>query len=206
MVRLLLANFLGRSRFIFLGRCKRCRELDKLKLEPKPDDHDYIGQSDDFKGDEELMLRVIHYRRKCKVTGGFDVDCPPSSEYGYIYRLEHYHTIDRNFDKKVERAVKFVVDTYNQQKDQNLILLNIQNVNVRLGGCWYVFYVTFEGFQESRHKRNGGSYVRNYQTVVSYERWRRVPIYKIHIFRKSKSISKDEDLLPTRPSDKESTS
>ncbi|CAI0400158.1 unnamed protein product [Linum tenue] len=63
-----------------IGRCKRCRELDKLKLKPKPDDHDYIGQSDDFEGDEELMLRVIHYRRKCEVTGGFDVDCPPSSK------------------------------------------------------------------------------------------------------------------------------
>ncbi|CAL1369143.1 unnamed protein product [Linum trigynum] len=52
-----------------IGRCKRCRELDKLKLKPKPDDNDYIWQDDDFGGDEELMPRVIHYRRKCEVTG-----------------------------------------------------------------------------------------------------------------------------------------
>ncbi|CAI0400161.1 unnamed protein product [Linum tenue] len=188
-----------------IGRCKRCRELDKLKLKPKPDDNDYIWQDDDFRGDEELMLRVIHYRRTCEVTGGFDVDCPPSSEYGCIYRREHYHPTDRTFDKKVERAVKFVVDTYNQQKGQNLILLSIQNVNVRSVSCWYSFYVTFEGFQESHPKWNDNSYVHIYQTVVSYERWRPVPIYKIDIFRKSNSIGRDEDLLPPDPSDKEST-
>ncbi|CAI0400159.1 unnamed protein product, partial [Linum tenue] len=50
-----------------IGRCKRCRELDKLK--PKPDENDYIWQDEDFGGDEELMLWVIHYRRKCEVTG-----------------------------------------------------------------------------------------------------------------------------------------
>ncbi|CAI0400162.1 unnamed protein product [Linum tenue] len=55
---------------------------------------------------------------------GFDVDCPPSSEYGCIYRREHYHPTDRTFDKKVERAVKFVVDTYNQQKASRSLILS----------------------------------------------------------------------------------
>ncbi|CAI0459466.1 unnamed protein product [Linum tenue] len=63
------------------GECKRCRELDKLKLEPKPDDLDYICQDDDFQGDEELMLRVIHYRRKRDVTGVNEDLLPPDSSY-----------------------------------------------------------------------------------------------------------------------------
>ncbi|CAI0459465.1 unnamed protein product, partial [Linum tenue] len=92
------------------GECKRCRELDKLKLKPKPDDLDYICQDDDFQGDEELMLRVIHYRRKCEVTGCFDVDCPPSSNWGRLYPREHYSMCVRDYDKRLKTCVKFVID------------------------------------------------------------------------------------------------
>ncbi|CAL1403995.1 unnamed protein product [Linum trigynum] len=179
------------------GDCKRCRELDKLKLKPKPDDHDYIYQSDDFEGDEELMLRVIHYRRTCELTGNFNVDCPPSPEYAYIYNREHYYLSEGDLDKKVKRAVKFVIDAYNQQKGQNLILLGIKNVNIQQPGCYYVFFVTFESFNQSHYKSTDNSFVQIYQTVISYACWRwRSPNYTIHILRKSNSKGKDEDLLP----------
>ncbi|CAL1393058.1 unnamed protein product [Linum trigynum] len=124
------------------GECARCRELDKLKLKPKPDDLDYICQGDDFEGDEELMLRVIHYRRKCNVTG------------------------------KVTKWVKFVIDTYNQQKGQDLILLSILNVSIQRVYRYYIFYVTFEGFNESDESSVRKSYVETYQTVGSCASWK----------------------------------
>ncbi|CAN1234615.1 hypothetical protein LINPERPRIM_LOCUS4264 [Linum perenne] len=56
---------------IFYGnvRCKRCRQLAELKLQSKPDDDEYVCPDDDFYDDEELRLRVIHYRRTLDLNG-----------------------------------------------------------------------------------------------------------------------------------------
>ncbi|CAL1393051.1 unnamed protein product [Linum trigynum] len=185
------------------GECKRCRELDKLKLKPKPDDLDYIWQDDDFEGDEELMLRVIHYRRKRNVTGCFDVDCPPSSHWGRLYPREHYSMRVRDYDKRLKTCVKFVIDTYNEQKGQDLILLSILNVCIQRVCRYYIFYVTFEGFNES--DESSKSYVGTYQTMVSCASWT-FGEYEICVFRRcSNSTCKDEDLLPPDSSYEERT-
>ncbi|CAL1393052.1 unnamed protein product [Linum trigynum] len=194
------------------GECARCRELDKLKLKPKPDDLDYIYEDDDFEGDEELMLRVIHYRRKCEVTGRFDVDCPPpTSHCASIYPREHYSMCVRDYEKRLKMSVKFAIDTYNQHKGQNLILLGILNVCIQPASRYYIFYVTFEGFNESDEKSARKSYVETYQTVVSCACWM-FGKYEVCTFRKcSNSTGRgvspfvDEDLLPPNSYYEEST-
>ncbi|CAI0412030.1 unnamed protein product [Linum tenue] len=97
--------------------CQRCREVDELTLVPVADDAMYLSLDDDFGGDDNLKLRVIRYRRKKWLTGGFDADCHPSYlTFGGIFQPYHYRFVV-GFDRMVHGSVKYAINEYNRLKE-----------------------------------------------------------------------------------------
>ncbi|CAI0411259.1 unnamed protein product, partial [Linum tenue] len=97
--------------------CQRCRQVDELTLVPLADDAMYLSPDDDFGGDQNLKLRVIRYRRKKWLTGGFDADCHPSYlTFGGIFQPYHYRFVV-GFDRMVNGSVKYAISEYNRLKE-----------------------------------------------------------------------------------------
>ncbi|CAI0422460.1 unnamed protein product [Linum tenue] len=111
-----------------MGTCVRCLAVGELKLVPKDDDSNYVLKSDDFKGDEELKLRVIHYRRKKRISGCFYADCPPNyPSFEGIFYYEHFpETPDKK--QKLYKSLEFAIGKYNREKG------DYYGVELRSGG------------------------------------------------------------------------
>ncbi|CAI0419244.1 unnamed protein product [Linum tenue] len=172
--------------------CQRCQKLREREFKPKDDDCNYLYDKDDFEGDEELKLRVIHHRKKKWITGGFYADCQPAyTRYGGIYHQEHHWEV-LNLDEMIRSSVRFVIKQYKKLKGHGLILKDILNTTMERYACWW-FYVTFTGCEQSSSDE-----VRIYQTLVAY--FFRGGEHEVAILRR-KIIGQDEyvDLLP--PSD-----
>ncbi|CAL1377754.1 unnamed protein product [Linum trigynum] len=146
-----------------MGTCVRCLAVGELKLVPKNDDSNYVVKSDDFKGDEELKLRVIHYRRKKWISGCFYADCPPNyPSFEGIYYYEHL-PVTPDTKQKLDKSLQFAIDKYNKEKGDNLTLDGILHTNLETYGSM-IFYITFKGFTEKFG-------VQTYQTVVTCSKY-----------------------------------
>ncbi|CAN1175999.1 hypothetical protein LINPERHAP2_LOCUS32277 [Linum perenne] len=174
-------------------RCKRCRQLAELKLQSKPDDDEYVYRNDDFFGDEELRLRVIHYRRTMWQNGCFDVDCFPNyPSFGAVYHRDHYYVFP-NFDKLLWKSLKFAINTYCEKEKKELVLLGILNATAEVIGQWILFYLTFECYSPNAEDKY---YVDILQTMVTCPLAHKEK-QEVLIFRRVTNDERaDEDLLP----------
>ncbi|CAN1234617.1 hypothetical protein LINPERPRIM_LOCUS4265 [Linum perenne] len=87
-----------------------------MKFGHSSDDPSFVKRSDIFNGDEELRLRVIHYRRIMKLSGGFDADCIPDIGYLGPRPIDHFRQYRySHFDEILRSSVKFVFDTYREK-------------------------------------------------------------------------------------------
>ncbi|CAN1234614.1 hypothetical protein LINPERPRIM_LOCUS4264 [Linum perenne] len=174
-------------------RCKRCRQLAELKLQSKPDDDEYVCPDDDFYDDEELRLRVIHYRRTLDLNGVcFDVDCFPNYQsYGGVYHKDHYYLFP-NFDKMIWKSLKFAINTYCEKEKKELVLLGLLNATAQVVGRWILFYLTFECYNPNAEENN---YVDILQTLVNCPVAHKAK-QQVYVFRRVTNDEQDEDLLP----------
>ncbi|CAN1175997.1 hypothetical protein LINPERHAP2_LOCUS32276 [Linum perenne] len=147
--------------------CKRCREIKNMKFVHSSDDPNFVFRNDDFNGDEELRLQVIHCRRIRKLSG-----------YGYWH-----------FDEILRSSVKFVLDTYREKVGKELNLLRILNVTADVDR-YVMAYFTFECYNPDAE-----GYVDVIQALVSTFRYRREE-HELEILRRVTNDDQDEYLLP----------
>ncbi|CAN0928490.1 hypothetical protein LINGRAHAP2_LOCUS36531 [Linum grandiflorum] len=174
-------------------RCKCCAELAKLKLEPQPDDDEYASPDEDFFGDEELRLRVIHYRRERWMTGCFDVGCYPNlPSFSGVYHREHLRRrwSYPEFDRLMKVCVELAFKKYRQVEKKELVFLRFLNATAERGGCVLLFFLTFECYNPLAE-----NYVEIFQAMVSvFVNFLAKP--EVHLFRRVTNDDEDEDLLP----------
>ncbi|CAN0928494.1 hypothetical protein LINGRAHAP2_LOCUS36535 [Linum grandiflorum] len=174
-------------------RCKCCRELAKLKLEHQPDDLEYVYPSDDnFFGDEELRLRVIHYRRERWMTGCFDVGCHPNfPSFGGTFHRDHFK--GQNFDRMIGSCARSTIAEYCEKEKKELVFLRFLNATADIAGRVIFFFMTFECYNPLAEY-----YVDVCQAMVSfYLTHVDFNFRMVHLFRRVTNDDEDEDLLPT---------
>ncbi|CAN1730496.1 hypothetical protein LINPERHAP1_LOCUS961 [Linum perenne] len=170
--------------------CKRCREIKNMKFGHSSDDPSFVKRSDIFNGDEELRLRVIHYRRIMKLSGGFDADCIPDIGYLGPRPIDHFRQYRySHFDEILRSSVKFVFDTYREKVGKELNLLRILNVTADVDR-YVMAYFTFECYNPDAE-----GYVDVIQALVSTLRYRRQE-HELEILRRVTNDDQDEYLLP----------
>ncbi|CAN0928491.1 hypothetical protein LINGRAHAP2_LOCUS36532 [Linum grandiflorum] len=171
--------------------CKCCRELAKLKLEPQSDDDEYASPDEDFYGDEELRLRVIHYRRERWMTGCFDVGCYPNlPSFSGCFHRDHLHRLFTNFDRLMKVCVELVFKQYRQVEKKELVFLRYLNATAERGGCVLLFFLTFECYNPLAE-----NYVDICQAMVTVY-MNRLHKPQVNLFRRVTNDDEDEDLLP----------
>ncbi|CAN1137381.1 hypothetical protein LINPERHAP2_LOCUS10020 [Linum perenne] len=128
-------------------KCKCCEKLEGRVPEPI-DVTKYLTPAEIREAeDEDTRVRMAHYWKKLRESGGFDVDCPPfvgSGRAGNIYHKAHFLESTHN-KTMLNDSIDFGIQQYNKETGKQMKLLEIDKVTVSPAGSHMIFFVTFIG-------------------------------------------------------------
>ncbi|CAN1184824.1 hypothetical protein LINPERPRIM_LOCUS39317 [Linum perenne] len=127
--------------------CKCCQELEKI--DPAAIDVNEHLSTEKLKEfeDEDARVRLAHYWKKLRESGGFDYDCPPfvgGRRAGIYFNGEHIAGLTK-MEFMRDEAIKFGIEKYNEKTGKQMKLKKIDKLTVSQGGCHKIFFVTFIG-------------------------------------------------------------